>query len=338
MSKIGSVNIGTMYLGGTKIAKAYLGGTLVFSSTHEEGLAYLTFRSTGSNTLSVTCNGNVSPTLYYSRNAISWTLWDFSSLSFSSSSPLYIYGDNQSGLSTSSSDYMQFVIEGTGTVDCYGSVASLINGESNLAIVPCSYCFFYLFKSCAKLRTAPELPFTTLKEACYQTMFYQCTSLTSAPELPATNLAANCYRSMFYGCSALTTASELPATTLQTYCYYQMFYNCKNLVNIPEILPATTLQTYCYYKMFYNCSKIVTAPDLPALSLRSNCYTQMFYGCSKLKSIKAMFTTTPTSTYTNYWVYGVASSGTFTKNSSATWTTTGNSGVPSSWTIEYASS
>ena len=64
----------------------------------------------------------------------------------------------------------------------------------------------------------------------------------------------------------------------------------------------------------------------------------MFYGCSKLNYIKAMFTTKPTTSYTNSWVNGVASSGTFVKNSSATWSVTGTSGVPSGWTVQTASS
>ena len=38
------------------------------------------------------------------------------------------------------------------------------------------------------------------------------------------------------------------------------------------------------------------------------------------------------------WVSGVATTGTFVKNSAATWTTTGVNGVPSGWTIQTASS
>ena len=34
------------------------------------------------------------------------------------------------------------------------------------------------------------------------------------------------------------------------------------------------------------------------------------------------------------WVKNVAATGTFVKNSAATWTRTGTSGVPSGWTIE----
>jgi hypothetical protein len=63
----------------------------------------------------------------------------------------------------------------------------------------------------------------------------------------------------------------------------------------------------------------------------------MFRGCSNLNYIKAMFTTQPSSTYTYYWVEGVAASGTFVKNSAASWTTTGVFGVPSGWTVQTAS-
>jgi hypothetical protein len=65
----------------------------------------------------------------------------------------------------------------------------------------------------------------------------------------------------------------------------------------------------------------------------------MFYGCFKLNYIKAMFTTTPSTSYMNYWVNGVASSGTFVKNSAATWTSScGTSTYPCNWTVQTASS
>ena len=45
-----------------------------------------------------------------------------------------------------------------------------------------------------------------------------------------------------------------------------------------------------------------------------------------------MFTTTPGTNYTLYWVSGVAPSGTFVKNSAAKWDVTGVNGIPSGWT------
>ena len=50
--------------------------------------------------------------------------------------------------------------------------------------------------------------------------------------------------------------------------------------------------------------------------------------------IKAMFLTTPSNTYTNGWVDGVAASGTFVKNKNATWNVVGINGVPEGWTVK----
>ena len=47
---------------------------------------------------------------------------------------------------------------------------------------------------------------------------------------------------------------------------------------------------------------------------------------------------TPSTTYTSNWVNGVASSGTFVKNSAATWANTfGVNGIPNGWTVQTAS-
>jgi hypothetical protein len=49
--------------------------------------------------------------------------------------------------------------------------------------------------------------------------------------------------------------------------------------------------------------------------------------------MSAMFTQAPSDAYTKKWVYGVSSTGTFIKNSNATWTTTGVNGVPTNWSV-----
>ena len=121
--------------------------------------------------------------------------------------------------------------------------------------------------------------------------------------------------------------------TLAKSCYYDMFYGCRNLVNAPE-LPATELAQSCYYSMFHTCKSLTTAPVLPATTLVDNCYGSMFTLCWNLNYIKALFTTTPSDTYTHGWVSGVASSGTFVKNKDATWDVTGQSGIPSGWTVQ----
>ena len=196
-------------------------------------------------------------------------------------------------------------------------------------------CYAGMFADCTNLTTAPVLPATTLADGCYVFMFSRCTSLTTAPVLPATTLADGCYEGMFQDCTSLTTAPELPITTLADGCYSQMFYGCTSLTVAPE-LPATILVQSCYSYMFYGCTSLTVAPELSATTLTSDCYSFMFMGCRSLNYIKAMFTTTPSGTYTNNWVSNVAATGTFVKNAAATWTTTGVNGIPTGWTVETA--
>jgi hypothetical protein len=173
----------------------------------------------------------------------------------------------------------------------------------------------------------------------YQGKFYALFSYSSVVDardliLPAARY--NSYGYMFQGCTGLTAAPELPATTLAEYCYSGMFHGCTSLTTAPE-LPATTLASNCYSNMFYGCTSLTAAPELPATTLVTKCYEQMFQGCTNLNYIKAMFTTEPSTTYTSNWVNGVASTGTFVKNASASWTTTGVNGVPTGWTVETTS-
>ena len=196
-------------------------------------------------------------------------------------------------------------------------------------------CYQGMFSGCKSLTTAPVLPATQLNSHCYLSMFKNCTSLTTAPELPAMSTYNQSYAYMFQGCTSLVTAPELPATTVGQHCYEYMFSGCTSLVTAPE-LPATTLAPYCYQQMFYGCTSLVTAPELPATTLAQYCYQQMFYGCASLNYIKAMFTTKPTTLYTANWVSGVASSGTFVKNSAATWDVSGVNGIPEGWTVQTA--
>lgn len=226
------------------------------------------------------------------------------------------------------------------TAYCYSNMfvncSSLTSAPELPATELANYCYAHMFYNCTSLISTPELPATTLTNYCYQYMFCGCTSLTSVPKLPATTLTDSCYFSMFENCISLTSAPELPATTLKYGCYYNMFYRCSSLTAAPE-LPATTLALNCYSYMFANCTSLASAPELPAIALVYGCYSYMFQGCTKLNYIKAMFTTTPSTSYLNSWVTGVSSIGTFVKNAAATWEDTfGTSAIPSGWTVQTA--
>ena len=221
--------------------------------------------------------------------------------------------------------------------NCYASMfsgcTSLVTAPNLPATTLANSCYYQMFQGCTSLKTAPNLPATTLATNCCREMFSGCSSLTTAPELPATTLVPQCYQEMFNECTSLVTAPNLPATTLADHCYYEMFQRCTSLSTAPN-LPATKLADSCCYSMFEGCTSLVTAPELPATTLAKYCYNRMFFGCSRLNYIKALFTTTPSTSYTGLWVNGVASTGTFVKNRSATWTTVGDNGVPTGWTVE----
>lgn len=113
--------------------------------------------------------------------------------------------------------------------------------------------------------------------------------------------------------------------------------NCTSLTTAPQ-LPAISLTRGCYKNMLRGCESLMYAPELPATTLASQCYEYLFSGCTGINYIKAMFTTTPSVSYTRGWVNGVAATGTFVKNSAASWDVSGVNGVPSGWTIQTASS
>lgn len=194
----------------------------------------------------------------------------------------------------------------------YGNIMSLTNGDNFIGVTTINnWSLAGIFKESSGLTSAENLvlPATTLGNYCYDDMFAGCTNLTTAPELPSTTLADGCYGNMFSGCTSLTVAPELPAT---------------ELVN------------NCYFNMFRDCTSLTTAPTLPAATLVYQCYMGMFYQCVSLNYIKCLTTDITANRCTYYWGYGVSSTGTFVKDASMSSWTTGDSGIPSGWTVQNA--
>lgn len=292
---------------------------------------YLTFTSTGTTHISLLNMGGNAPVLYYSTDHETWNEWDYSELTFSQGSPLYICGDNPNGISTSTEKYSAFrygsMNDASYTVS--GNIMSLVNKDEDVITIPSDYCFFSLFMDNPALTAAPSLPATTLAPFCYQSMFSGCKGLTSAPSLPATTMVIGCYVRMFENCESLTTAPELKATTLAKSCYERMFFGCSNLASAPA-LPATTLAEYCYSGMFFNDRSLLDAPELAATTLVEGCYSDMFSGCENLSYVKCLATDISATNCTDGWLYWVASSGTFVKAPNVQWTI-GASGIPEGW-------
>lgn len=244
-----------------------------------------------------------------------------------------LMGDNESMCSYINNTFLYWNLSVDFNHNLSGDIMSICGFSNTLE----DYHFYKFFENNTNLIDASNLILSasTLEQHCYSGMFAGCTSLTTAPSLSVTTLATHCYNSMFANCISLTSSPKLPATTLAEGCYQSMFSDCTSLISAPE-LPATTLAEGCYEYMFSACTSLTTAPELPAKTLLIDCYFEMFSGCTSLNYIKAMFITTPSGTYTNNWVFNVASTGTFIKNSAATWNVTGDNGVPTGWTVQTA--
>ena len=107
--------------------------------------------------------------------------------------------------------------------------------------------------------------------------------------------------------------------------------NIMSLFNFSDTLPD-----YAFLRLFNECTPLTSAPELPATTLTQWCYAQMFYGCSKLNYVKALFTDIPSGVYPfDNWLKNVSSTGTFVKNSAATWTNE-QVGIPTGWTVQPA--
>ena len=153
-----------------------------------------------------------------------------------------------------------------------------------------NYCFYYLFKGCTGLISAPILPATVLTQHCYRSMFEGCTGLTTAPVLPALNMVDYCYHSMFKGCTSLLLPPALPGD-VQDHCYQSMFEGCTSLTTLP-ILPSKVLAVYCYNSMFKGCSTIKLSKDSGGEYIYSFRMPPTGIGIEALWSLTSMFTGT----------------------------------------------
>lgn len=161
---------------------------------------------------------------------ITYTIWDTITLANIWDK---VYWRNTSetttSFSTASTKYYQFML--SWSINASWDITSLINKNCTDTLV-WDYCFtrlFYNQSQVTPLKTAPQLPATTLTSYCYNEMFKNEVWLTTAPQLPATTLASYCYYSMFFNCTSLETLPQLPATTLKSYCYNQMFRQCSKI-------------------------------------------------------------------------------------------------------------
>lgn len=117
------------------------------------------------------------------------------------------------------------------------------------------------------------------------------------------------------------------------WAFATLFMGCNGITSAENlILPATTLVNGCYIYMFNYCLNLTTAPELPATTLVDYCYRSMFESSKKLNYVKCLATNISASNCTTNWLNDVASAGTFVRDCNTQWSS-GNSGIPSGWTV-----
>lgn len=275
--------------------------TCIYSDIHDYSMDYLTFRILSNGNIFWRSNGSLSRTIEYSLNAGPWTSITASTapvtIPVSTNDIVRFKGTNQS-YATSKSAYSGFGQgeAGTSGQSTYDNNAAEFNIEGN--IMSLIYGDNFINQ-------------TSFNGGTYNF----CSIFKKSKCISAENLI-------------------LPASTLREACYRAMFSWCTYLTVAPQ-LPATTLASYCYWYMFEECS-ITTAPDLLFETFVANSCGSMFINCHSLNFIKCMaINGFSTSNCKQTWVKGVASSGTFVKDSGVTENTwsKGESGIPKSWLV-----
>lgn len=324
---------------------------------------YLCFTALSASTISRT--GTNTASLEYSADRMNWSTFDSNTtINLATGDSVYFRGSNTT-LATGTSDYTNFVM--TGSIEASGNIMSLLypSDFDSQKTISGYNCFCRLFYGCTSLTTAPKLPATSIERSAYREMFYGCSALTSAPDLSqvttldsyvyssccqgmfqnctsltqaslpsATTGGGSCYRDMYNGCTSLVTAPYIALTSTKGNAFDGMFQGCTSLTTVQSKLLITTPQGQMCKNMFNGCSNLENTPELLSDNPPSYCYQNMFRSCAKVDYIKMLAQTLNTNA-TGDWVRGVASTGIFVKHIDATWTATGNNGVPTNWTVIY---
>ena len=233
-------------------------GTITDNGKAEEIIPYVTFKAKAEQKFKMITYGDYSISrLEYSVNNGKWqnVEKDIPVTFGGTNGTLRLRGTNINGTASLWDAFSTITFTDPNVkVACTGDIRTLLDWRNYSTVNTQNARFCYLFKDCAVLTSAPELPAKELADNCYSGMFSGCTSLTAAPELKATTLARSCYSSMFSRCTSLEKAPELKATTLVESCYESMFNGCTKLTSVTMLAPSDQISqaTYCCYNWLYN--------------------------------------------------------------------------------------
>jgi len=174
-------------------------------------------------------------TLEYSLdNGSTWTTWaetdNVRSLTLADGQTMHIRNTSETstGFSTGSSSTDIYRFSFSDYAYGGGNINSLLCKNPENAVIT-ENCFNRLFLS-TSLVTAPSLPSTEIARNCYYYMFRECRYLVTAPEvLPATTIYQNSYYYMFEGNTSLVKAPKILAESIVSYACNSMFRNDSSL-------------------------------------------------------------------------------------------------------------
>ena len=223
-------------------------GTDKIDGGKAEFTPYVTFTAKDPQTFKMKTEGNYNiDKLEYSLDGNEWTAVEKDKeVEFGGEKgSLFLRGKNINGTASSLNEFSTITFTDPNVkVACTGDIRTLLDWRNYSTVDTQNARFRNLFRNCAVLTSAPELPATALADDCYSFMFGGCTSLTATPELPAKKLANYCYNGMFTECTSLTSAPELPATTLAEGCYSSMFADCTKLSTVTMLAPSVQIRLW----------------------------------------------------------------------------------------------
>ena len=226
--------------------KDWTTGDITGGKTEEYPTPYITFTAKAEQKFKMTTEGGYTISgLQYSVNNGKWeNVVANEEVPFGGThGDLRLRGTNINGTASEWSTYSTITFtEANVNVACTGDIRTLLDWRIYNIVGTNNARFCSLFKDCAVLTSAPELPAKKLADYCYSIMFSGCTSLTAAPKLPAKKLADYCYYEMFNSCTSLTSAPELSAIELAEACYCSMFYGCENLSSVTMLAPSDKIK------------------------------------------------------------------------------------------------
>lgn len=309
MIQFNDSSFSNIFLGNDVINSVYLGDEMIWPDTPQElDWFTITSQSSQSGFITVHKDDGLNTNLEYSYDGQTWETVVYNSKQYTLPNHGYIKfrGNNPNGLCTQDKK-LDFYVSVEFSVS--GSLMTLINKNINIETVPSEYCFQSLFENTSgRCRYAHEL------------------------KLPK-YLTAYCFSGMFSGNSYLKTIPDFSQCIFAPYSCYCMFYQCSSLTSIT--IEDTQLAESCFYRMFYSCGNLTSAIIKPK-QLTNHCYDGMFGSCSKLSSIDCHaltnINTNINTLNTNYWLSGVADNGTFTYHCDDGVWSSGDSGIPSTWT------